>query len=119
MNNKIYYKDGTVLDHFDDSKILHRDDRLPAIEFTDGYKWWYVDGKRHRVDGLPAIECEGGDKWWYIDDILHRVDGPAMDFASGNKSWYIDGKKLTEEEFEAHPKRCNYLFMLAFEETMK
>jgi hypothetical protein len=30
-------------------------------------KGWYINGKRHREDG-PAIEYSDGDKYWYIDD---------------------------------------------------
>jgi len=30
---------------------------------TNGNRFWYND-KRHRIDG-PAIECSNGVKWWY------------------------------------------------------
>ena len=62
-------------DKYDISKVtFHRTDG-PAVEWADGTKVWYVEGKRHRTDG-PAIEC-----------------------ADGDKVWYVDGKKHTEEEF--------------------
>jgi urate oxidase len=42
--------------------------------YTNGNKFWYLNGKWHREDG-PAIEC------------------------SDYKSWYLKGEHLTEEEF--------------------
>ena len=81
-------------------KIFHREDG-PAIEYTNGYKEWFIDGKLHREDG-PAVEYTNGYKEWYINGKRHREDGPAIDDVNGYKSWYINGKHLTEEEFNAH-----------------
>jgi len=44
--NKAYYSDREMT-------TLHREDG-PAIEHSDGCKWWYLNGKRHREDG-PAV----------------------------------------------------------------
>ena len=46
-----------------DKNQLHRTDG-PAVEWSDGYKSWYINGKRHRTDG-PAIERLNGSKEWY------------------------------------------------------
>ena len=54
----------------------------------------------HREDG-PAIEYADGDKEWWINGKLHREDGPAIEDADGYKAWWINGKQLTEEEFDA------------------
>ena len=62
-------KDCTTKWYNEDNK-LHREDG-PAVEYSDGEKYWYLNGKRHREDG-PAIEYANGDKSWYIDDKLHR-----------------------------------------------
>jgi len=80
----------------------HREDG-PAIEYVNGTKFWYVNGKLHRKDG-PAIEYADGDKVWYLKDKLHREDGPAIEYADGDKSWWVNGKKLTEEEFNNRSK---------------
>ena len=56
--NKRYYSDR-------DMTIYHREDG-PAIEWADGSKSWYLNGKRHREDG-PAIEWVDGSKWWYLN----------------------------------------------------
>ena len=44
MKNKYYYKDGSVLDKLMMDKELHRVDG-PAIEYANGSKIWFVDGK--------------------------------------------------------------------------
>jgi len=58
---KRYYKDKA-------KTILHRLDG-PAIERADGYKVWYVNGKRHRLDG-PAVEYADGYKGWYVNSVF-------------------------------------------------
>ena len=83
-------------------------------EHINGDKEWWVDDKRHRVDG-PAVEWSNGSKHWYVDGKRHRVDGPAIEYKSGDKSWYVDGKKLTEEQFNKHPKVLEYIFNSHFD----
>ena len=76
---------------------LHRENG-PAVEYSDGTKKWYKNGKRHREDG-PAIEWSNGNKYWYIEGKLHRTNGPAIENSNGSKSWYIEGKEYTEEKY--------------------
>ncbi len=78
-----YYKDALMSE-------LHREDG-PAIESTNGYKEWYLNGKLHREDG-PALEYANGDKMWFINGKLHREDGPAIEYADGDKAWFINDK---------------------------
>ena len=52
----------------------------------------------HREDG-PAVEYPDGDKSWYINGKRHRKDGPAIEDADGHKEWYVDGVKHDEREF--------------------
>ena len=112
--NKFYYKDKEMKNlHREDGAAvecsngykewwlngsLHREDG-PAFEYADGYKAWYLNGKRHREDG-PAIEWNTGSKEWWLNGKLHREDGPAIESFFGNKYWYLNGKQLTEEEFK-------------------
>lgn len=56
-----YYKDPEMT-------IRHRTDG-PAIEYANGYREWWVNGKRHRLDG-PAYEHAKGDKVWFINGVL-------------------------------------------------
>ena len=93
--NKFYYKNKRMT-------IEHRLDG-PAIEWADGSKEWWVDGKRHRLDG-PAVEWADGGKVWWVDGKLHRLDGPAVEYAGGYKAWWVDDKPLSEHEFNALSK---------------
>jgi hypothetical protein len=68
--------------------------------YTNGAKFWYLNGKLHREDG-PAVEYSNGDKSWYLNDKLHREDGPAVEHSNGNKWWYLNGKDLKEAEHKA------------------
>jgi hypothetical protein len=110
---KLYYKDGSTSDHYQENKTLHRVGG-PAIECVDGSREWLIDGKRHRIDGPAAEYANGGREWWvdgklhrvdgpavvlsdkskewWVNDQLHRVDGPAVEFANGDKEWWIEGK---------------------------
>jgi uncharacterized protein YxjI len=76
---------------------LHRLDG-PAVEYTDGYKAYYVNGQLHRLDG-PAVEDADGYKVYYVNSQKHRLDGPAVEDADGYKAYYVNGKKYSEQEF--------------------
>ena len=95
--NKFYYKDGTTASEYNQSKVLHREDG-PAIEYTNGQKEWYVNGKCHRIGG-PAKEYADGGRFWYVDGKRHRVDGPAIEWSNGDKPWWVDDELYTEENF--------------------
>jgi len=69
----------------------------------DGNKRYYKDRKmtiRHRHDG-PACEYSNGTKYWWVDGKQHRTDGPSYECPNGYKLWFVDGKVLTEMEFNA------------------
>lgn len=57
--------------------------------------------KLHREDG-PAIEWDDGDKEWYVNGKCHRIDGPALVYADpqpdGIKEWWTNGRKLPKKE---------------------
>ena len=69
----------------------HSFDDKPAVEYSDGYKFWYLNEKLHREDG-PAVEYSDGYKKWYLNGKLHREDGPAIEYSDGYKKWYLNGK---------------------------
>ena len=71
-----------------DDLIYHREDG-PAIEYVNGGKEWYLNGKLHREDG-PAIEYADGNKQWQLNGKFHREDGPAVERANGDKYWYLN-----------------------------
>ena len=70
-------------------------------------QWFDFDlNKTHRQDG-PAIEWSDGEKWWYVNGERHRLDGPAIEWSDGEKWWYVDGKQLDTEEVEQWLKDNN------------
>lgn len=97
MNSRFYYSDGSILDYQQPHKTLHREGG-PAVEIVDGYKVWYLNGKRHREDG-PAVEYASGYKVWYLNGRCHREDGPALEHPDGSKFWYLNGVRYSEEEY--------------------
>ena len=68
-----------------------------------GTKRHYTDRKMKILDreGGPAVEFTNGYKAWFINHELHREDGPAVEYADGSKEWYINDKRFTEEEFNS------------------
>jgi len=80
----------------------HRTDG-PAIERSDGSKYWYLNGKRHRTDG-PACEWTDGEKQWYLNGKRHRTAGPACEYSNGDKYWFLNGKDYSEKEFNEEVK---------------
>ena len=100
MNTQYIKKNNVGTFYYSDKTMTkpHREDG-PAVEYSDGDKAWYLNGKRHREDG-PAVEYSSGDKAWYLNGQLHREDGPAVEWASGNKFWYLSGQPLSKEEWE-------------------
>ena len=80
-----------------------------VIVTSQGTVRWY-DLKTdllHREDG-PAIEYVNGDKSWFINGKLHREDGPALEYASGYKAWYLDDVEYSESEFNAKINPSSY-----------
>ena len=66
-------------------------------EFTEE-QWYDFDyNKLHRRDG-PAVEWSDGEKWWYVDGKLHRLDGPAIEWPNGSKEWWVEDKQLNTKE---------------------
>ena len=67
-----------------------------------GTKRYYKDNKftvLHRLDG-PAVEYTDGSKFWYKDGEQHRLDGPAVIYANGASYWVVDGNELTSKEVD-------------------
>ena len=106
--DRLHRLDGPAIEYANGSKAWFVDGKChrldgPAIEYANGYKAWLVGGKYHRLDG-PAIEYANGDKAWCVEGKLHRLDGPAVEYANGDKEWYVQDKELTEKEFNEYTK---------------
>jgi hypothetical protein len=71
------------------------------------------NGKYHREDG-PAVEFSDGYKFWYLHGKLHREDGPAIDWAASKEFW-INGTKFYKEQdyWKEIEKRKSLKFILS------
>ena len=65
--------------------------------------WYNKKDQLHRLDG-PAIEYADGYKVWFVEGKRHRLDGPAVEYADGFKEWYVEGRRMTEEDFNEYIK---------------
>lgn len=59
-NLKLVYYEGSL------TVILKPLDEIEIDFCKDGTKRWFKHNQRHRDDGLPAIEYINGDKEWWI-----------------------------------------------------
>jgi hypothetical protein len=89
----VQYDDG-LKDWYRDGKI-HRDGG-PAVEYPNNRKEWWREGELHRKDG-PAVEQADGGAMWYRNGKLHRDGGPAIERADGSSAWYRDGNLHRED----------------------
>ena len=74
---------------------------------------WYKEGTSilHREGDLPANEYTNGDKSWYLNGKCHREIGAAIITQKGDKDFYLDGQRYSETDFNAELARrkaaCN------------
>ena len=72
--------------------------RIYKVEVESGNtKWFNEVGQFHRIEG-PAIEWADGSKEWFLNGKRHREGGPAIEGADGRKVWYLNGVVVTPEE---------------------
>jgi len=62
------------------------------------FEWFNKKGLLHREDG-PAVEYIDGGKHWYVNGKRHRLDGPAVENANGGIEYCINGKYFLHDEW--------------------
>ena len=67
--------------------------KIDTVQYPDGCKEWYRNGKPHRDYG-PAVEMADGSRYWYRNGLVHRDDGPAVELANGSRYWYRNGSQV-------------------------
>ena len=82
----------------DEFKNISSNDRTGIYDIENLGIYHYINGKYHRSDG-PAIEKTNGNKYWCINGQLHRLDGPAIVWRDGAKKWFINDIEYTEKDF--------------------
>jgi hypothetical protein len=81
---------------------------IKDVTYIDGHILHTLNGKRHRDGDLPAVEWVNGDKSWYIHGKLHRENGPAVEFVNGDKWYYLDNQRYaTEQSYRKAMKEMN------------
>lgn len=61
-------------------------------------EWYNEKEQLHRIDG-PAVEYNDGEKRWFVNGKRHRFDGPAVEFGDGTVEYYIEDVWYTKEDF--------------------
>ena len=85
-------------------RLFNKNDTIVIrIDILGNHRYINEQGQIHREDG-PAVIYTDGTKFWYINNKLHREDGPAYEGPDGSKEWYINDEELSEEEFNRHTK---------------
>ena len=67
------------------------------IDDNGNRRWYNKKDELHRVDG-SAIEYENGDREWWVNGKLHREDGPAVEYENGYKKWFLNGNRHREDK---------------------
>ena len=60
--------------------------------------WRNKEGELHREDG-PAIEHSNGTRFWFKNGLKHREDGPTFIWESGEHEYYLNGQYYSIEDY--------------------
>ena len=79
---------------YDEAGRYHRENDLPAKEYSNGDREWYRHGELHRDNDLPAVVLVMEEfKSWWNDGVLTRFgDKPAVEISDGTKEWWLEGE---------------------------
>jgi len=86
------------IETLDDKGNLHSFNDKPAIEWDDGDKRWYENGKVHRLEGPAYIAIYRNfiEHYYYKNNLLHRLLKPAFirldNGIKSHEAYYIKGK---------------------------
>jgi len=88
---------------------MHEQEVFDALKYridvdTHGTRRYYNCTGRYHRDEDPAVEYTNGTKYWWQNGILHRTGGPAIMWPDGRKWWYLNDRPLTEAEFNQRVK---------------
>lgn len=100
------------IDHYKDGKYFL--DTGEYLWIRNIHKHYFKDENfkiLHRDNNLPAIEYSNGDKTYLFNNRYHRTNGPAIDsvVVVFNK-WYLFGAIYPEEQYNSiinTSKECN------------
>jgi hypothetical protein len=87
--------------HVNEKGQLHHETEPAVVKsFPDGIvtKEWYQFDKLHRPEG-PAIEISNGYSEYWLNGYLHRLNGPAIVTSEGLTYYYIESKQYEKETY--------------------
>jgi hypothetical protein len=104
-------------EYYNEKGQLHRIDG-PAVEYVDGEKQWWVNGKLHRDGDLPAvIKYEDGKlsyEGWFENGLEHRIGSPSSIFYTDgikpNTFWRVNGENHRDGDLPAVERYSDYIF---------
>ena len=102
-----------IIDFENGTRIFYKNGKKhrkngPAIERKSGHKEWWSNGKKHRINA-PAVEYTNGDKEWWNNGKLHRKNGAALELADGMKAWFLEGKAYGVPELNQLIRDCVFI----------
>jgi len=80
---------------------------MKTIKYDDKVATFNDKGELHSFNNKPAVDFSNGNKFWYKKNKIHRLDGPAIEYNDGYKSWYYEGKKIYCKSIEEFLKIIN------------
>jgi len=66
---------------------------MKTIKYDDRIETFNDKGELHSFRDKPAMEFDNGLKGWYKEGKLHRLDGPAIE-SNWSKIWFYEGKEI-------------------------
>lgn len=67
------------------------------------YCWFIKNTNIAHNEGEPALEYTNGTKYWLRQGRFHRLDGPAHEYTTGVKEYRINDKFIYEKDYWNHP----------------
>jgi hypothetical protein len=62
-----------------------------TIDANGTQRWYNKDNELHREDDQPAVIYTDGDRFWYLNNNLHRENGPAVIYYNGTEEYWVNG----------------------------
>ncbi len=89
MVTKEINKFGTII-YYNEQDQCHREDG-PALEYTNGEKYWYINNLLHRIGG-PAEILSCGTRIWRKNGLKHKLNAPAVIYRLGKIEFWEFGR---------------------------
>jgi hypothetical protein len=88
---------------FDSASLVSKNETINIS--GKSIRFWNRGGQLHR-ENSPAVEWDDGEKEYWVNGKRHRDDGPSSIDINGNTEWFFEGNNLNaiKERFYRHLK---------------